>query len=177
LIHYLQYFLTKKISFLPPVLFSLFFQKENLKFTSNKFVNIWAYLSQTAIERPMLLRELLSRHPLMVQHLRALQNLMVQRRLALQVRNLMLLVLSGVHLLTLTTANKLTQLRLPQVLLMKIRYKLQSTYNKNMWCSWSGFMCKHECYGKLVGLYESRLCCLFFHIVFGGIFTSHASVE
>jgi hypothetical protein len=120
--------------------YSLFFQKEDLKFISNKFVNIWAYLSQTAIERPMLLRELLSRHPLMVQHLRALQNLMVQLRLALQVRNLMLLVLSGVHLLTLTTANKLTQLRLPQVLLMKIRYKLQSTYNKNMWCSWSGFM-------------------------------------
>lgn len=90
----------------------------------------------------MLQIELPSQHRLMVPRLLVLQNLMVRHLLALQNLLLMLLVLSGVHLLThlrtKTSSNKLAQLLLPQVLLMKIRYNLRSASNENVPCSWSG---------------------------------------
>lgn len=108
----------------------------------------------------MLQIELPSQHRLMVPRLLVLQNLMVRHLLALQNLLLMLLVLSGVHLRThlrtKTSSNKLAQLLLPQVLLMKIRYNLRSASNENVQCSWSGMLVgyKHECYRKLLELYE-----------------------
>jgi len=100
-----------------------------------------------------------SQHPLLVRHLLVHQNLMVQHLLALQ--NLhMLPVLSGVHLLThlrtMTSSNKLlAQLLLPQVLLMKIRYNLQSASNEKRAMFLIGHIgYKHERYRKLLELYE-----------------------